>query len=142
MPTSIWLSSPKMNHNAPLGPTVRPAPGALSRAVMTLSAVGTQKVLSWALGVLRPIGSLPVCANQRAPSGPTVMPPGKLFGLRGGNSRTSPVVVRPMWSLLPTSVNHSAPSGPVVIPVAELCAAGEAELSEVATGREATDHRC
>src|SRR5574337_228090 len=62
--------------------------------------------------------------NQRAPSGPAVMPSGRLLGASppGGNSvMTPPVVIRPiLLALVLSSVNQSAPSGPAVMPSGEL----------------------
>jgi hypothetical protein len=64
--------------------------------------------------VIRPI--LPPSVNHSAPSGPAVMPWGKLLAVGIINSVMTPaVVIRPI--LLPVfSVNHSAPSGPAVMP--------------------------
>jgi hypothetical protein len=54
--------------------------------------------------------------NHSAPSGPTVMPVGKLSCPAIGNSVTTPaVVMRPILPKL--SANHSARSGPVVMPL-------------------------
>src|SRR5207248_1326175 len=58
--------------------------------------------------------------NHRLPSGPTVMPWGKLFAVGIGNSVIVPVdVIRPI--LLPLdSTNHMLPSGPSVMPMGAL----------------------
>src|SRR5215471_4341661 len=87
------------------------------------------------LGVLRPI-LLPSCsANQRLPSGPTVMPVGPLLALGRANSVIlPPLVMRPILLLLlhaklesrTHAVNQRAPSGPAVMPVGPLLALGRA----------------
>ena len=54
--------------------------------------------------------------NQRLPSGPLVIPAGKLLGVGMVNSAMACVVglIIPIW-LVPPRVNHRLPSGPVVI---------------------------
>src|SRR5437899_832499 len=66
--------------------------------------------------VMRPIALLLDSVNQRLPSGPLVIPDGKLLSVGRGNSVTFPSgVMRPMLSPL-DSVNQRLPSGPGVIP--------------------------
>ena len=62
--------------------------------------------------------------NHRLPSGPAVIPNGRLPAVGTGNSVITPAgVIRPI--LFPmTSVNHRLPSGPTVIPLGKLPAVG------------------
>src|SRR6202162_6565547 len=57
--------------------------------------------------------------NQRAPSGPAVIPRGPPLNVGVRYSLNTPaVVIRPiLLTGKPTSPNHSAPSGPDVMPV-------------------------
>src|SRR5712691_8464730 len=75
--------------------------------------------------VMRPIWLLPAAfasVNQRAPSGPAVMPRGLLFAIGTGYSvRVPATVMRPIW-FATVSVNQKLPSGPRVIPVGKLSA--------------------
>src|SRR5260221_14005633 len=76
--------------------------------------------------VMRPSGPQPA-VNQRAPSGPVVIPP-PLLGESGedgrANSEICPcVVMRPIW-LGPGWVNQRAPSGPAVISAGPIQAIG------------------
>jgi len=67
--------------------------------------------------VMRPILLAFSSANQRAPSGPLVMPCEKELNVGMGNSVKNPEVVT-FPILLPKvdcSVNHSLPSGPLVM---------------------------
>src|SRR6266487_1455174 len=65
--------------------------------------------------VMRPILFVAHSVNQRLPSGPAVIAPGRLPGVGRGNSLMRPPgVMRPI--LFPsTSVNQRLPSGPAVI---------------------------
>src|SRR5579883_384976 len=68
--------------------------------------------------------------NQRLPSGPFVIPVGRIFVVGSGNSVTFPAgVTRPikLWlvcwlgsELVPASVNQRLPSGPLVIAIGKL----------------------
>jgi hypothetical protein len=61
--------------------------------------------------------------NHKAPSGPAVIPNGRLAGVVTGYSVITPaVLIRPIL-LLSVSVNHMAPSGPMVIPCGTLLGA-------------------
>ena len=67
-------------------------------------------------GVMRPMPRRCSSVNQRLPSGPRVMPSGRLPGVMPAqNSVTTPAgVIRPMRP--PSSANQTLPSGPAVIP--------------------------
>ncbi len=75
--------------------------------------------------VMRPISPEPASVNQRAPSGPAVMPAGVLPAPGTANSlvTTPAVVMRPIWSE-PVWVNHRAPSGPAAMSFGALPAPG------------------
>ena len=62
--------------------------------------------------------------NQRLPSGPAVMPSGRLAAAGMGYSVTTPeVVILPTWFTL-SSVNQMLPSGPATIANGPLLAVG------------------
>src|SRR5438067_1668014 len=89
-----------------------------------LAAVGTGNSVMAPAVVIRPIrlADAAVSVNQRAPSGPVVIPSGVLPGEGRGNSVMAPaVVIRPMW-LAASSANQRLPSGPGVISCGELAA--------------------
>src|SRR5262249_30858761 len=73
-------------------------------------------------GVTRPNLSKLDSTNQRFPSGPAVMPSGRLSNVGIVNTVTTPaVVMRPMAVAEKSrSANHRPPSGPVVIPSGSL----------------------
>src|SRR4051812_7981867 len=76
------------------------------------------------LGTSRPILFPLNSVNHKAPSGPVVMPPGRLLAVGIGYSVMAPaVVIRPIW-LTEGSVNQRAPSGPVVMKKAPEFAVG------------------
>src|SRR5207249_1434341 len=77
--------------------------------------------------------------NQRLPSGPVVMPKGKLLAVGIGNSVTVPLgVIRPM--LFPSfSVNQTLPSGPDVMPDDSLLAVGRGNSVMVPVGGNPAD---
>src|SRR6266568_3243481 len=77
---------------------------------------------------MRPMLLPPNSVNQRAPSGPAVMPAGSLLAVGTANSVTTPaVVMRPILSAdTADSVNQRAPSGPAVMPTGLLLAVGTA----------------
>src|ERR1039457_5213217 len=80
----------------------------------TAAGVGTRYSVIAPPRVMRPI-LLPACSvNQRAPSGPTVILPGRLLGLATRYSVMAPAVVKLAILLPEYSVNHSNRSGPVM----------------------------
>src|SRR5207245_4982741 len=85
---------------------------------------GTGNSLITPVLVIRPIWPLVYSANQRLPSGPTVIPIGPLFGVGTSNSVIEPDgVMRPI--LLPfCSVNQRLPSGPALMLAGRLLAVG------------------
>src|SRR5512142_562116 len=83
-------------------------------------AVGMANSVITPAVVIRPILLPSASVNQRAPSGPAVMPAGALFGVGTANSVITPaVVIRPILLSL-ISVNQRAPSGPDAIACVEL----------------------
>ncbi|MFG1882000.1 hypothetical protein [Micromonospora sp. NPDC049102] len=78
------------------------------------SAVGNGYSVTVPSVVTRPIVSEVIPAYQRAPSGPTAMPPGPVPGGRATVRCAPSTVIRPIRSS-PERVNQSAPSGPVVM---------------------------
>ena len=89
-------------------------------------AVGTRYWVNAPAVVMRPILLPEYSVNQSAPSGPLVMPSGKLFSVGMGYSVSAPaVVMRPILSPL-NSVNQSAPSGPGATQFGPLDAVGTA----------------
>src|SRR5262249_54445645 len=100
----------------------------------TLNSVMTPAV------VIRPIlplglSTLLLSVNHRLPSGPTVMPAGKLLAVVVGNSvRVPPGVIRPIL-LAVNSGDNRLPSGPTVMaPHKELQLAGNAVKIWAAAG--------
>jgi hypothetical protein len=75
--------------------------------------------------VVRPMLFPRYSVNHSAPSGPAVIPEGKLFAVGTGYSVITPaVVMRPILLAEENSVNHTAPSGPAVIPQGALSKVG------------------
>src|SRR5262245_53120567 len=68
------------------------------------------------LGLMRPISPrAPDSANQRAPSGPRVIPSGELIARGRANSVMFPPVVMHLMLFPTRSVNQRTPSGPLVV---------------------------
>src|SRR5579871_2221098 len=71
-------------------------------------------------GAVRPIPLALCSANQRLPSGPAVIPSGKLPAeMPLLNSAIVPLVVMRPMRLPALSVNHRLPSGPAVMPISK-----------------------
>src|SRR5512143_1309164 len=90
-------------------------------------AVGMANSVMTPAVVIRPILLPAASVNQRAPSGPAVIP-GICPGVGTANSVSTPaVVIRPIRGLkYALSVNHRAPSGPAVMAAGELFGVGTA----------------
>src|SRR5260370_26462586 len=82
---------------------------------VTLKCVGRVK---------RPILEASCSTNQRLPSGPAAIPPGKLLAVGTENSVTAPAVLIPPILLPFSSVNQRLPSGPAAIPFGLLLGVG------------------
>src|SRR5438093_12561081 len=74
-------------------------------------------------GVMRPILLPSASVNQRAPSGPAVIPTGELLAGIANSVRAPVGVMRPIL-LPPSPVNQRGPSGPAVILTGRALAGG------------------